>query len=114
MVEAHQWIKVINKRSTAHPDVSGYSCGFGAFCFFLTIYKPQAAFKYAAQKSHIAATDIVCSTRHNNGAGTNAASQVYPGTVGGTTGATIQYMFRITCVWGGRVFTARETGVIQP
>ena len=64
--------------------------------FFLSIYKPQAAFKYAAQKSQVAATDIVFSTRHNNRADKNAASQVYPGTVGGTTGATVQYVFRIT------------------
>ncbi len=61
-----------------------------------SIYEPQAAFKYAAQKSQVAATDTVFSTRHNNRADKkNAASQVYPGTVGGTTRATVQY--KITC-----------------
>lgn len=75
----------------------------GFFSFFsLSIYKPQAAFKYAAQKSQVAATDIVLSTRHNNRADKkNAASQVYPGTVGGTTGATVRYVFSITSMWVG-------------
>ncbi len=53
-----------------HPDVRVYSCGLGdvffLFVCFFSIYTPQAAFKYAAQKSQVAATDIVCSTRHNN------------------------------------------------
>lgn len=77
------------------------------FCIFLCM--PQAAFKYAAQKSQVAATDIVFSTRHNNRADKNAASQVYPGTVGGTTGATIQYVFSITCIWVG-VFSQQGKG----
>lgn len=40
---------------------------FSLFSFsLLSIRTPQAAFKYAAQKSQVAATDIVFSTRHNN------------------------------------------------
>lgn len=83
-----------------------YSCGFRAFLF--TIYNPQAAFKYAAQKSQVAATDIVCSTRHNNRADINVASRVYNLPLWREGGSTIQY--RITCIWGGHVFTARESG----
>lgn len=52
-------------------------CDFGAFI----IYNPQVAFKYAAQKSRLAATDKVFSIRHNNSAAKNAASQVYPAIV---------------------------------
>lgn len=82
---------------------------FFFFSSFLVFTSHKQHFKYAAQKSQVAATDIVFSTRHNNRADKNAASQVYPGTVEGTTGETVQYVFRITCMWLG-VFSQRGRG----
>lgn len=57
---------------------------------------PQAALEYAAQKSQVAATDIMFSTRHNNWAD-KMQPQISLGTVGGMT-CKIQYIFGVTCV----------------
>lgn len=87
--------------------------GFFFLFFFYSIYKSQAAFKYAAQKSQVAATDIVLSTRHNNRADKKKCS------LSGLSWHCGRYnrgyrTVRVQENVGRCVFTARDKGVFQP